>query len=261
MPDGMDVEVDGRILLLRFARPERMNAITLEMLAVFAEQIDRFASSDDLRVLVLTGSDPAFCAGGDMQVLDEASGNPALVRQLAQLGHRVSSGLELVEKPVICAVNGVAAGAGVDLALACDLRIAAASASFVLTFTAIGLLPDMGATWRLPRLVGTGKAKELIMLGSRVGAEEAERIGLINRVVPDDSLLDAAMEWASHLTERRAPLALGAAKVLIDQAMSTDLTTALRKEQFAAAHLTRTSDFNEGVSAFLEKRRPRFHGR
>lgn len=260
MSGAVTARTEGHVLVVSFTAPERLNALTVESLRVLCSELDRFAADPELRVLVFTGTGRAFCVGGDMHMLKRAARDPGMIKELSRLGHQVSRGLELIDKPTICAVNGVAAGAGVDLALACDLRVASSAASFVLTFTSIGLIPDMGATWRLPRLVGVAKAKELVMLGPRVTAEEAERLGLVNKVVNAQLLEKAAMDWAQELAERRAPLALGIAKSLLGQALATDLTTGLRKEQIAAAYLTGTRDFAEGVDAFLEKRPSVFQG-
>jgi len=237
-----------------------MNTLNLELLEDLSRDIDAIRADDAIRVLVLTGEGRAFSAGGDMPMLKRASADPGLIVKLGEVGHRVSIGLELLEKPVLCAVNGVAAGGGVDLALACDLRIATRDARFVMTFTRIGLMPDLGGTYRLPRLVGVAKAKELIFLGHPVGADQALELGLVNALVDASELMSFTMDWARTLASERAPRALAAAKVMINQAPTTDLVTALRNERFAAQLLTRSNDFSEGVSAFIEKRAPEFNG-
>jgi 2-(1,2-epoxy-1,2-dihydrophenyl)acetyl-CoA isomerase len=258
---GLDATRSGAVSILRFTRPEALNTLTVEVLEALADELRRAARDPATRAVVLTGTGRAFCAGGDMRVLQAAAEDPDLVSRLSALAHEVSRGLEQLDKPTICAVNGVAAGAGVDLSLACDLRVASSSAWFKLTFTSIGLIPDTGATWRLPRIVGLPKAKELVFFGRPVEAEEALAIGLVNRVLEPERLIDEATEWARTLAEERGPLALGASKALLDQALATDLATGLKKEQLAARWLTATSDFKEGVSAFVEKRAPRFTGR
>jgi 2-(1,2-epoxy-1,2-dihydrophenyl)acetyl-CoA isomerase len=211
-----------------------------------------------VRAVVLTGEGRAFCAGQDLR---EPFGgeHPTLADELRLRYNPVILAIARLAKPVIAAVNGVAAGAGCSLALACDLRLAAESATFVLAFGRVGLVPDSGATWFLPRIVGQARAAELALLGDPVSAEEAARIGLVNRVVPAESLLDEARALASRLAEG-SPLAMGLTKRALRYAAHASLEAALEHEASLQGIAGRSKDHEEGVAAFRAKRAARFTG-
>ena len=219
-----------------------------------------------MRAVVITGAGRGFCAGADLtQSALRATGAPGstrgatVQRHLEEHYHPLITELRALEKPVIAAVNGVAAGAGMSLALACDLRLAGESAYFLQAFVRIGLVPDAGSTWFLPRLVGTGKAMEMAMLGERVNAAEALSLGLVSRVVPDESLAAAAAELAGRLAA--GPYSLGLIKRALYASGESDLATQLRREAELQALAADSEDSAEGVAAFLTKRPPQFRGR
>ena len=239
-------------------RPDKLNALSEEMYHGIAEQCRALDADDGVRVIILTGAGRAFCAGQDLgeRRLPDA---PPLDEELRQRYEPIIRAMVELDRPIIAAINGVAAGAGASLALACDLRIAAESARFVLAFSRIALVPDSGATWFLPRIVGSARAAELALLDTPLDAATAERVGLVSRVVPDDELLPTATAMAASLAER-APQAIAAAKRLLHQAWTTDLDAALEAERQAQGALGATFDHAEGVAAFLEKRPPKFTG-
>lgn len=251
-------EVADAVATITLDRPDALNALTVaskrELLAAL-----RAAERDPaVRVVVLTGAGRAFCAGQDLRERLEPGAAP-LETELRERYMPIVRAMRELPKPIVAAVNGVAAGAGMSLALACDLRIAAEGASFVLGFGRIGLVPDSGATWLLPRLVGPAKAAELVLLGEALSADEAERLGLVMRVVPGDALREEVARVAERLAAA-APRALALSKRALQRALDATFDETLYYEAYLQGIAGRTSDHAEGVAAFVEKRPPRFTG-
>ncbi len=260
--DQIILETEGAISTLSFNRPERMNAMTIRMLEELTAAVKMVAQEREVRVLIVTGLERGFYSGADMdflQYLIDLKGGAQLRKIIRDLIQRSLNCLEQLEKPVIAAINGPAAGGGSELALACDFRIASENARFIFTEVKLGMIPDAGGIQRLVRLLGCGKAKEIILLGRSIDGREAERIGLVNKCVPPDQVLAEAKNWAEQLIAC-APLAVGVAKRIIDQAMDVDLMTALEMVGYAQSELWFSEDFQEGVQAFLKKRKPVFKG-
>jgi len=255
------VEVADRIGTLTLNRPDRLNAFFGSMRDELAEGLEELGRREDVRVVVVTGRGRAFCAGADVAYMADllASGAWEEANGLVEAGRRVITAIVGMPKPVIAAINGPAAGGGANLALACDLRIASERASIGQTFNRIGLHPDWGGTWIVPRLVGPARAAELFFLADMVEAREAERIGLVNRVVPHGELEAEARSWAERLAEKPA-LSLALAKEAIRRTWSASLEEMLEFEARAQDRCFRSEDGLEGVRAFVEKRAPRFGG-
>lgn len=258
MSEALRVDIDGGVATLTLDRPAALNALTIPLKVALVEALARVAADDAVRAVILTGSGRAFCAGQDLAERDVPDA-PPLDEELRDRYEPIVRAMVGLDRPIIAAVNGVAAGAGASLALACDLRIAAESARFVLAFGRIGLVPDSGATWFLPRIVGSARAAELALLDPTIDAAEALRIGLVSRVVADAELMAAARAVAEGLVGR-APLAVAATKRLLSQAWTTDLDGALAAERAAQGVLGASRDHAEGLAAFREKRPPRFTG-
>ncbi|MCX7630380.1 MAG: enoyl-CoA hydratase-related protein [Geminicoccaceae bacterium] len=235
-------------------RPERLNAFDRATHAALRAALDRAASDKSCRALVLTGSGRAFCAGQDLAAVE---GEADLGRLLAETWNPLVARLRELPLPTVAAVNGIAAGAGLSLALACDIVLAAKSARFFAAFSKLALVPDSGASWLLPRLLGPVRARALALLGDPLSAEEAERLGLVWRAVPDEELLREAEAIAGRLAEGPTA-ALVATRGLLDAAWWRDLRAQLEEEARMQAELGRMPDYAEGVRAFLEKRAPRF---
>ncbi|MGH2404938.1 MAG: enoyl-CoA hydratase-related protein [bacterium] len=249
---------DG-VLTITLNRPDVLNAINEQMTADLAEAMRVAERTPDVRCVVLTGTGRGFCSGQDLR--DRAGiGEISYGDSLRKRYNPVILRIRTIEKPVIAAVNGVAAGAGCNLALAADLRIASDRASFIEVFSRVGLIPDSGGTFTLPRLVGLAKAMELAWTADPIDAAEALRIGLVNRVVPHDELATVAHDLARRLSEGPTR-AFGLTKRAFNYALNAPLDAALEYEAHMQEIAGHTHDHREGVTAFLEKRRPRFEGR
>ncbi|MDQ3556142.1 MAG: enoyl-CoA hydratase [Gemmatimonadota bacterium] len=242
-------------------RPERLNAFAGTMRDDLLQALECAADDRATRVVVIGGAGRGFCAGADVEVISDllARGDEEAFAELVSAGTRVVRRLRSLPCPVVAAVNGPAAGAGASLAIACDLRIASSRASIGFTFNRIGLHPDWGATYRLPRLVGAGRASELILSGRMVAAEEAERIGLFERVVPDERFPDEVQRLADELTAK-PPLAMAAAKRSLWRSPDAELEEMMAVEAEAQLRCFRSSDVREGIAAFHERRPPIFTG-
>ncbi len=249
-------EEDG-LAILTIDRQEALNALNSEVLRQLRDALREVEARDDLLVVILTGAGKAFAAGADIREMLPLS--PLEAREYASLGHEVARILERMEKPVIAAVNGYALGGGCELALACDLRIAAEGVQLGQPEVTLGIPPGFGGTQRLPRLVGRGKASELIFTGTPIDSQEAERIGLVNRVVPQEKLLDEAKKLARTMM-KRGPLALRLSKAALQEAQETGLSAGLAFELEAFSLAFSTEDKQEGMTAFTEKRKPNFRG-
>jgi 2-(1,2-epoxy-1,2-dihydrophenyl)acetyl-CoA isomerase len=253
---------EAGVATLTLNRPESLNAITRAMHAELKAALARAAGDPEIRCLVLTGAGRGFCSGADLvdSATLSAGGPPDLGRVLEETYNPLIRSLRDLPKPIVAAVNGVAAGAGANIALACDLVLAARSAAFIQAFCKIGLIPDAGGTWFLPRLVGRARAAGLALLGDKLAAEEAERRGLIWKVCDDDTLTGEAERLARHLASQPT-VALGLIKKALAAAETNDLDRQLDLERDLQSVAGRTEDFKEGVAAFREKRPPRFTGR
>jgi 2-(1,2-epoxy-1,2-dihydrophenyl)acetyl-CoA isomerase len=253
-----DVETtqDGAVLTITLNRPDVLNAFTREMHKAFAGALEEAAAAE-VRAVVLAGAGRGFCVGQDLTEFREASGD--IASHLENNYHPNIRRIRELEKPVIAAVNGPAAGAGLSLACACDLRIAADDATFIPAFVNIGLVPDSGGTYFVRRLIGTARAFELFGTGHRLTAAEAHAWGLVNEVVESGSLAARAAELAAELAALPTR-AVGMTKRLFDHADHATLDEQLAFEAKLQAEATQTADFHEGVAAFLEKREPRFEG-
>lgn len=250
---------DDGILTVTFNRPDVLNAINDEMRFEFRRLAEQLYMDDAIRAVIFTGAGRAFSAGADMAYLEREWDTPAF-RAHTRILTGFFDDLEQVEKPIIAAINGSSAGAGFQLTLSCDIRFAAQSAQFGFRESNIGLLPGVGACSRLARIIGYGRAKEMIFSAEMISAEEAQRIGLVYRVVPDAELMHSATEFTRRLLTR-APQAIGLAKRVLRDCLSSDLSTGRDIESLAMSLLIKTEDHKEGLKAFREKRRPKFKGK
>lgn len=243
-----------------FNRPHRLNALTIDSAEALCEAVDRCVGSDDVKALILQGAGRAFCVGADVREMMESDDPQAYVSLITQHLHRFIHKIRTLDKPVIAAVNGVASGAGFSIVLACDLAIAVREARFNQAFVRVGLVPDLGATFFFPRLVGMKRAAELFFSGDFISAEHAAEMGIVNRVVPDEELDDAVGEMVGALAGGPG-LAIGRTKMLLQQSSSADLPSQLASERQMQILSIATEDAMEGCRAFLEKRGPRFQGK
>jgi len=255
----LQYELDGGLATVTLNRPEQLNAISMEMRSDFTALTEELVFNDEVRVVIFTGAGRAFSSGGDMAHFEQGWLTPTFRAHSRRL-IKFFDDLEMLEKPVIAAINGPAAGGGLELALACDVRFAAEEATLGFRENYIGLIPGIGGCARFARLVGVAKAKELIFAGTMITAKEALAIGLVNRVVPGEKLLAEARDYAQMLL-KRAPQSLGLAKKVLNNVTNLDQTSAIVLEGLAQSVLLRTADHQEGLRAFREKRKPQFSGK
>jgi 2-(1,2-epoxy-1,2-dihydrophenyl)acetyl-CoA isomerase len=258
--EDISYAVDGGVGLLTLNRPEKRNAATSEMLRHLLASLNEAAADDDVRAVLLTGEGPAFCVGQDLTDPAASGEEPNLGALLEERWNPVIRAMRDNPKPVVVAVNGAAAGAGLSLALAGDIVLAARSATFHPAFSAIGLVPDSGMSWALPRLVGPARARALAMITESITAEEALELGVVWKVVEDDALLAEAGDLAVRLAAGPT-LAYAATKQAIEAAEANTLSEQLDLERDLQRDLGHSADYREGVTAFMEKREPRFEGR
>lgn len=247
------------IATITINRPTVLNIFNEELLLEILQVLEDAEKDVNVKVAVLTGAgEKAFCAGLDLKSVKEIS--PIKMRELLKLLHKVTLSIEEHEKPVIAAINGFALGGGLEVSMACDIRIASENAKLGLPEVNVGFIPGGGGTQRLPRLIGKGLAKELIFTGKMIDAKTAEAMGLVNKVVTQDNLKLAVEEIAKEIMSK-PPIAIKVAKQLINASGEVDLRTGLAYEAEAAGMISSTEDFKEGVSAFIEKRKPEFKGK
>lgn len=253
---GLEVRLDGAALWVRMDRPEAHNALTWEMADALAETLEGVVARDDVRVVVLAGTDSAFCTGADLSDPDAVDhlGPEALDR-----ANRIIRAVVRLDRPVVAAVRGVAAGVGCSIAFAADLAVAAESASFWLAFGRIGLMPDGGATATIAASVGRARALRMALLNEPMSGRQAHEAGLVSHVAADDAFDEEVATLVRRL-ERGAPLAQAATKRALNAATLGGLDEALERERTGQSVLLRTADAAEGVAAFRERRRPDFHG-
>jgi 2-(1,2-epoxy-1,2-dihydrophenyl)acetyl-CoA isomerase len=253
---------DDGVATITLNRPERLNAFTREMIDRWVEALEDAQHNEAVQVLVVTGAGRAFCTGGDVGAMNERPSdiNGLDHKRWLEIVHRVPLALEALDKPVIAALNGPAVGAGLDMALMCDLRYAAAGARFSEGYVRVGLIPGDGGTYFLPRLVGVARALELMWTGDFITAERAEQIGLVNRVVPGDALMTEVYELAGRLASGPG-VAIRTIKRAVYQGVRMDLRTHLDMISSHMGYIRQTHDHAEGARAFVEKREPRFVGR
>jgi 2-(1,2-epoxy-1,2-dihydrophenyl)acetyl-CoA isomerase len=259
MQNEILVEKKENLAKVTLNRPEVLNAFSIEMREGLANIVDNLAADDDVRAVVITGAGRAFSAGGDIKSWGDLKDENKM-KSIMGFVHRAVKGITSMEKPVIAMVNGDAVGAGCNLALACDLIVASENARFGEVFVRIGLGPDWGGAYLLPRLIGMAKAKELLFTGKIISANEALEMGLINNVVPLENLEETGMKLAERLS-RSATRAIGMTKNFLQKAWHMDLEEALNYEALMQKELMETTDHKEAVKAFLNKEKPTFIGR
>jgi 2-(1,2-epoxy-1,2-dihydrophenyl)acetyl-CoA isomerase len=261
MYEHIEVNETDCILTITLNRPDRLNAFIGHMRRDLAEALEHAGSDRNVRVVVITGAGRAFCAGGDVAFMAELMKrrDAEEFARILGAGRRVILAIRQMTKPVIASINGPASGAGFNLALACDLRIASTNATFSQSFAKVGLHPDWGGSYFLPRLVTPNKACEMFFLGESIDAAEAARLGLVNQVVAPEELETATMQLAERL-RAAPPIALAAAKHAVYMSQAADLEEMLRYETEVQLRCFDSDDGHEGVQAFLEKREPKFTG-
>jgi enoyl-CoA hydratase/carnithine racemase len=261
---AFNYEVKDSIATITLNRPEVLNALTLEIYAQLRDLFEALRYDDNVKAVVITGAgERAFCSGGDVNTIIGALLDQDMRAHLefCRMTGALVRNMRLLEKPIIAAVNGTAAGAGAVIAIACDLRIMADDARFAFLFTRVGLTgADMGAAFLLPRIIGQGRASELLMFGDDVDAQTAERIGLVNRIVPKAQVLPLALEWATRLAHGPT-FSLGLTKTLLTNEWTMDIQSAIEAEAQAQALMMMGEDHRAFYEAFTAKRKPEFQGR
>jgi 2-(1,2-epoxy-1,2-dihydrophenyl)acetyl-CoA isomerase len=255
----LNISIENSVLFISLNRPEVFNSFNREMAIALQEKLDSAATNDTVRAIVITGEGKAFCAGQDLVEATDPNG-PELQSIVREHYNPIIEKIRSIEKPVIAAVNGVAAGAGANIALACDIVLAKESASFIQAFSKIGLIPDSGGTFFLPRLVGMQKALALMITGEKVMASDAEKMNMIFKAIPDDSFDEEVRKLAQTLAQMPTK-GIGLTKRAVNESWNNSLSEQLKREEELQTEAGKSFDFNEGVTAFLEKRKPTFKGK
>jgi 2-(1,2-epoxy-1,2-dihydrophenyl)acetyl-CoA isomerase len=253
------LKIENNVAYITLNRPEVFNSFNREMALNLQAVLDECETDVEVRAIVLTGNGKAFCAGQDLKEVTDPDLNPGFKKILEEHYNPIITRIRSIKKPIVGAINGVAAGAGANIALACDIVVAHEKVSFIQAFSLIGLVPDSGGTYFLPRLIGFQKALALAMLGEKVSAEEAERLGMIYKVIPLENYEEQVKTLATKLANMPTK-ALGKIKELFNHSLSNDLEAQLALESKLQIEAAQTEDYKEGVTAFIEKRKPNFKG-
>ncbi|WP_271424411.1 enoyl-CoA hydratase-related protein [Aequorivita sinensis] len=253
-------EIKDKTAYLTLNRPEVFNSFNREMALLLQSELDAAEKNPEVRAIVITGNGKAFCAGQDLKEVTSPELNPGFKKILEEHYNPIISRIRSIEKPVIGAINGVAAGAGANIALACDVVIASENVSFIQAFSKIGLIPDSAGTFFLPRLIGFQKASALMMLGDKVSAQDAEKMGMIYKVISSENFLEEVNAIANTLANMPTK-ALGLTKRLLNQSITNSLEEQLDLESELQIEAAQSEDYAEGVDAFVNKRKPEFKGK
>ncbi len=250
--------LNNAVVHIKLNRPDKFNSFNREMALAMQDALKNAETDKNVRAIYITGEGKAFCAGQDLSEAINPDG-PGIQKIVREHYNPIVMLIRQIEKPIICGVNGVAAGAGANIALACDVVIAAKSASFIQAFSKIGLIPDSAGTFFLPRLIGFQRASALMMLGDKVNADDALQMGMLYKVIADEQLQEEAIKVAETLAQMPTK-AIGLTKRLLNESLQNNLETQINREEIMQAEAGQTYDYNEGVNAFLEKRKPVFKG-
>jgi 2-(1,2-epoxy-1,2-dihydrophenyl)acetyl-CoA isomerase len=254
------VSIENKVAILTLNRPEVFNSFNREMALLLQNELDACEKNPEVRAIIITGSGKAFCAGQDLKEVTSPELNPGFKKILEEHYNPIISRIRNIEKPIIGAINGVAAGAGANIALACDIIIASENASFIQAFSKIGLVPDSAGTFFLPRLIGFQKASALMMLGDKVSAQEAEKLGMVYKVVSAEIFSEEVNNTANTLANMPTK-ALGLTKRLLNNSLENSLEEQLNLESKLQIESAQSEDYVEGVDAFVNKRKPNFRGK
>jgi 2-(1,2-epoxy-1,2-dihydrophenyl)acetyl-CoA isomerase len=254
----ISTQLKNNVLIITLNRPDKFNSFNREMALELQNELDNAENNELVRSIVLTGTGKAFCAGQDLSEAIDPNG-PGIEKIVREHYNPIILKIRKIEKPIIAAINGVAAGAGANIALACDIVIAAQSSTFIQAFSKIGLVPDSGGTFFLPRLIGFQNASALMMLGDKVSATDAQSMGMIYKVFSDETFMDEVLKLADNLSKMPTK-AIGYTKRLLNESMTNNLQEQLIQEGSLQVEAANSFDYKEGVNAFLEKRKPEFKG-
>lgn len=254
----ISTQLKNNVLIIALNRPDKFNSFNREMALELQNELDNAENNELVRSIVLTGTGKAFCAGQDLSEAIDPNG-PGIEKIVREHYNPIILKIRKIEKPIIAAVNGVAAGAGANIALACDIVIAAQSSTFIQAFSKIGLVPDSGGTFFLPRLIGFQNASALMMLGDKLSATDAQSMGMIYKVFSDETFMDEVLKLADNLSKMPTK-AIGYTKRLLNESMTNNLQEQLIQEGSLQVEAANSFDYKEGVNAFLEKRKPEFKG-
>ncbi|MCX7552055.1 enoyl-CoA hydratase-related protein [Xanthomarina sp. F2636L] len=258
--NSIQLKIENKIATITLNRPEVFNSFNRDMALSLQSILDDCENNSEVRAIILTGNGKAFCAGQDLKEVTDPELNPGFKKILEEHYNPIITRIRSIKKPIIGAINGVAAGAGANIALACDIVVAHEKVSFIQAFSLIGLVPDSAGTYFLPRLIGFQKAQALAMLGDKISAEEAERMGMIYKMIPLDSFEEETNKLALKLANMPTK-ALGLIKELFNKSMTNTLEQQLALESKIQIEAAQSEDYKEGVAAFIEKRKPNFKGR